>query len=240
MTFATASDGYRDGVAGSRRSEVKAGFGTPAPPGASAAASNRVSGPAARPYGRGDETRQALLDAAHDLLASEGPGSLTVRRIAAAAGMSTMNVYSRFGGKDGVLDELFTDGFRRLGAEMDAAPESGDPEGDLQRCGQLYRRFAREHPTYYSLMFDRVVPDFEPSDGARAVALGTLAKLQQRVERVMAAGVIRPADSFTVATVLWACMHGVVSLEARSAGDVDFDWDTVFRLAMDALRRGLA
>ena len=46
----------------------------------------------------------------------EGPGALTVRRIAAAAGMSTMNVYSRFGGKDGVLDELFVDGFRRLGA----------------------------------------------------------------------------------------------------------------------------
>ena len=60
-------------------------------------------------------TREALLAAAHDLLATEGPAALTVRRIAAAAGMSTMNVYSRFGGKDGVLDELFIDGFRRLG-----------------------------------------------------------------------------------------------------------------------------
>ena len=34
---------------------------------------------------RVDDTREALLAAAHDLLATEGPAALTVRRIAAAA-----------------------------------------------------------------------------------------------------------------------------------------------------------
>ena len=72
----------------------------------------------------GRDTREALLAAAHDLLATEGAGALTVRRIAAAAGMSTMNVYSRFGGKDGVLDELFVDGFRRLAETMEASPRA--------------------------------------------------------------------------------------------------------------------
>src|SRR6185436_13872879 len=104
-----------------------------------------------------DDTRAALLAAAHDLLAKEGPGALTVRRIAAAAGMSTMNVYSRFGGKDGVLDELFIDGFRRMGEEMGETPMSDDPAADLLSCGRSYRRFAKRNPTYYSLMFDRVV-----------------------------------------------------------------------------------
>ena len=193
---------------------------------------------AGSPSSTRDQTRQALLDAAHDLLATEGPGSLTVRRIAAAAGMSTMNVYSRFGGKDGVLDELFTDGFRRLGAAMDAASDSDD----LHLCSELYRRFALEHPTYYSLMFDRVVPDFEPSAAAQEVALGTLVKMQQRVERAMAAGTVRPGDSFAVATALWACMHGLVSLEARAnaGGGARFDWDAVNDITLDALTRGLA
>ena len=191
---------------------------------------------------RGDATRRALLDAAHDLLATEGPGSLTVRRIAAVAGMSTMNVYSRFGGKDGVLDELYTDGFRRLGEAVEAAQDTDDAGDDLRRCGELYRRFALEHPTYYSLMFDRVVPDFEPSEAAQEVAIGTLGKLQQRVERAMAAGSMRPGDSFAVATALWACMHGLVSLEARTtAGEAaSFDWDAVSDIALDALHRGLA
>jgi AcrR family transcriptional regulator len=237
MTFDTTATEYRDAVAGSRRSEVKTRFGTPAPPGASTAASSMATVTV-----RGDQTRAALLDAAHDLLATEGPGSLTVRRIAAVAGMSTMNVYSRFGGKDGVLDELYTDGFRRLGEAMEAARDTDDADADLRRCGQLYRRFAREHPTYYSLMFDRVVPDFEPSAAAQEVAIGTLAKLQQRVERAMAAGVLRQGDSFAVATALWACMHGLVSLEARAtAGEAtSFDWDAVYDIALDALHRGLA
>ena len=215
MTFATATEHYGEVVSDPRRSD--------------------------EPPVRGDDTRQALLAAAHDLLASEGPGSLTVRRIAAAAGMSTMNVYSRFGGKDGVLDELFIDGFRRLGELMAESPETDDPREDLRQCKHLYRRFARENATYYSLMFDRVVPDFHPSERAEAVALDTLRLLQRRIERAMSAGAIGEGDSFAVATGLWACVHGLVSLEARTEGKlVDFDWDTIYDMTTEALVRGLA
>jgi AcrR family transcriptional regulator len=214
MTFDTADEGYGGAVS---------------------------TAPEPRASSRGDDTRQALLDAAHDLLGTEGPGSLAVRRIATAAGMSTMNVYSRFGGKDGVLDELFIDGFRRLGELMAESPETDDPREDLRQCKQLYRRFARENATYYSLMFDRVVPDFVPSERAEAIALDTLRQLQRRIERAMAAGVIREGDSFAVATGLWACVHGLVSLEARTEGKlVGFDWDTVFDTTTEALVRGLA
>jgi AcrR family transcriptional regulator len=188
------------------------------------------------------DTREALLAAAHDLLAGEGPGALTVRRIAAAAGMSTMNVYSRFGGKDGVLDELFVDGFRRLAAKMEDSPSTDDPLADLRQCGACYREFARQNATYYSLMFDRVVPDFEPSAAAKATALATLGQVAGRVERAMDAGLLRPGDAFTVATALWACEHGLSSLEARTVdGSFDaFEWDTIAPLAVDALLRGFA
>lgn len=188
---------------------------------------------------RTDETRRALLAAAHDLLAGEGPGALSVRRIATAAGMSTMNVYSRFGSKDGVLDELFAEGFRRLSEAMAESPSSDDPLADLRECAAAYRRFARQHPTYYSLMFDRVAPDFEPSAEARAEARGALGRLVARVQRAMDAGVLRHGDAFVVATGLWACEHGLVSLEAHTAGDAVFDWDAVAPLTVDAVIRGL-
>jgi AcrR family transcriptional regulator len=191
---------------------------------------------------RVDDTRAALLAAAHDLLATEGPTALTVRRIAAAAGVSTMNVYSRFGGKDGVLDELFVDGFRRLTAKMEASPSGGDPMADLRQCGACYRQFALDNPTYYSLMFDRVVPDFEPSDAAVTTALGSLGELAARVQRAMDAGALRPDDAFTVASALWACEHGLVSLELRMADErgEPFDWDVIAPLAVKAMLDGLA
>ena len=187
-----------------------------------------------------DETGRALLTAAHDLLASDGPTALTVRRIAGAAGVSTMNVYSRFGGKDGVLDELFAEGFRRLGERMEETPSTADSVADLGSCGAAYRAFARENPTYYSLMFDRVVPDYEPSAAAKEVAHATLGHLASRVERAMARGVIARRDPFQVALALWACQHGLVSLAARTQDVEQFDWDVVAPLGSAAMVRGFA
>jgi AcrR family transcriptional regulator len=124
---------------------------------------------------------------------------------------------------------------------MGEDPDSDDPLGDLYQCSRTYRRFARENPTYYSLMFDRVVPDFAPSETAQAVAIGTLQQVQRRVERAIVAGVIRDGDSFAIASALWACEHGLVSLEARTAAGQHtvFDWDRVHTLATEALIRGL-
>lgn len=191
---------------------------------------------------RSDEAREALLAAAHDLLANEGPAALTVRRIAAAAGMSTMNVYSRFGGKDGVVDELFVAGFRRLGAAMAATPTTDDPAADLIACGNAYQEFARRNPTYYSVMFDRVVPDFEPSERAVEYAQNALARVVDRVQRAIDAGQIRAGDPFTMASALWSCVHGLASLRARTPpGQLDlFDWDAISEMATEAFVRGLA
>jgi AcrR family transcriptional regulator len=74
-----------------------------------------------------DRSRANLLDVARTLLETEGPEALTVRRIAATAQLSTMNVYSRFGGKDGIIDELYSEGFHRLRARIAKHPKTGDP-----------------------------------------------------------------------------------------------------------------
>ena len=78
--------------------------------------------PGGRPDGRDwtamartrDEQGRRILEAASGLLSEEGASALSVRRIATAAGCSTMGLYSRFGGKDGVVDELYAEGFERL------------------------------------------------------------------------------------------------------------------------------
>lgn len=192
---------------------------------------------------RHDATATALIHAAHDLLAGDGPGALTVRRIASAAGVSTMNVYSRFGGKDGVIEQLFIDGFTRLGGAVGECAGTGDAMADLRECGEAYRRFARENSTYYSLMFGAAIPEFRPSEEAMAIALGALARVVTLVRHAVdVGGISAEHDPGVVAAALWSCQHGLVSLELGMHGEKDdlFDWDAITAMTLDALLRGLA
>ncbi|MEO7371052.1 MAG: TetR/AcrR family transcriptional regulator [Ilumatobacteraceae bacterium] len=187
-----------------------------------------------------DSVGSSLLKSAGDLLATEGPGALTVRRIASAAGVSTMNVYSRFGGKDGVVEQLFVEGFSRLGIGMSSVTETDDPIADVLACGLSYRKFAIDNPTLYSVMFDRVVPDFVPTIEAQALAGSTLQLLAKRLERAMKAGRLRVADPLPTAALVWATCHGVVSLELKEVGPTMIDWSDVYDRAMHMIVQGLS
>ena len=198
---------------------------------------NRVS---AAVVSRIDEVGHALLEAADRLLTEEGAGALTVRRMATEAGVSTMNVYSRFGGKDGVVEQLWLKGFGLLAAAMETVGESSDPMADLRGCGVAYRRFAIDHATLYAVMFQRVVPDFEPSPSAQEAALATLQHLAARLERAMHAGAVRRMDPLQAAAVLWSTCHGVVSLELKDFQPPLIDWEQAFTDATAAIARGLA
>ncbi len=178
-----------------------------------------------------DETSQALLDAAHRLLASEGSEALTVRRIATEAGMSTMNVYSRFGGKDGVIDQLYLDGYRRLFDSLAAVPETDRPIDDLVAVGRAYRQFALDNPKYYEIMFR----GFDPSPESTEAALSGLADYVGRIERGVDAGHLAlPAGLDVVGTTawLWATLHGLVSLELDEVGHESVDWGQIFDAAL--------
>jgi AcrR family transcriptional regulator len=187
-----------------------------------------------------DAVGSDLLKAAGNLLASDGPGALTVRKIANAAGVSTMNVYSRFGGKDGVVEHLFVEGFRRLGAAMSAIETTNDPVADMVSCGLAYRQFAIDNPTLYSVMFDRVVPDYQPTMDAHLLAGATLGLLASRIERAMSAGALRAGDPLPTAALVWATCHGVVSLELKEIGPSAIAWPDVYDRAMKMIVTGLA
>jgi AcrR family transcriptional regulator len=156
--------------------------------------------------------RRVLLDGASRLLVAEGPGALTMRRVAAAAGCSTTVLYTMFGAKEGLADALYREGFERLGRRLEAVT-GGDPLTRLRALGDAYRANALAERAYYGLMFQQAIPGFEPSPASLAVAGASLEVLAQAVRAAMDAGALRPGDPRAVAEVLWAAVHGAVSLE---------------------------
>lgn len=184
------------------------------------------------------EVERSIVDAAEQLLAESGPDALTVRAIAGAAGVAPMSVYNHLGGKNGVLDALLIRGFDGLGAAM-ADIRSDDPIEDLREAGRRYRTFARAHPSHYALMFERSIPDYEPSVLVLGHAHATFEKLELLVRRAMDAGVIVPGDPTEVAQRLWNTCHGSVSLELRGLGFCD-DCAANAEATADTFLRGLA
>ena len=186
-----------------------------------------------------DEQGQALLDAATELLTTEGPEALTVRRIASTAGCSTMGLYSRFGGKDGVVERLWLDGFTRLRAAIAASPATADPLRDLETINIAYRQWALANATSYGIMFSRAVPEFIPSPEAKALAAGTFAIVVDAVRRAQEKGHFPEAEPHDIAHTLWAMVHGFTSLEIAGMTPVPERLATRFAIGNQAIIAGL-
>jgi AcrR family transcriptional regulator len=154
-------------------------------------------------------TRETLLDAALRLLEKRGPGALRVRDLAAAAEQSTMGVYTHFGSKQGLLEQLYLHGFERLEEQLNGVTANGQRRHELLEFALAYRQFALDNEALYGLMFERGAPDFVPSDASRMAALTTFEMLAARVADW------RPdsADPAADAHLVWATMHGLVTIE---------------------------
>ncbi|MGH3948334.1 MAG: WHG domain-containing protein [Pseudonocardiaceae bacterium] len=172
---------------------------------------------AGTPYARAQQTgRQALrsliLDTASTLLEAEGPSALTMRRISSEVGCSTTVLYTMFGGKPGIAEGLWCEGFDRLKVAL-AEVEGPDPLSRLAAMGRTYRTNALANRSYYAVMFQRPIPGFEPSPEAYETSLAPLLVLTDAVADCIESGVFRPGDPAHIAGVLWAAAHGAVSLE---------------------------
>ena len=164
-----------------------------------------------------DTRRRDVLEVAARILSEEGPHGLSLRRIAAEAGGSTQIVYTLFGGKPGLADALYSEGFHRLGAAtaeaLMAAPPPGDPER-LMVLGGVYRRFAVSEPAFFSVMFGRSIPGFVPSRATRAAGrAATFGKVVETARACLAAGTLVAPDANQLALACWATAHGVAALE---------------------------
>src|ERR1700759_194796 len=106
--------------------------------------------PATSPTER--NVRAELLHAAVAILNADGPDALQTRKIASAAGTSTMAVYTHFGGMPALIAAVAEEGLRQFDAAM-TMPPTADPVADLMATGIAYRRYAIEYPHMYRLMF---------------------------------------------------------------------------------------
>jgi AcrR family transcriptional regulator len=157
--------------------------------------------------------RATVLVTASEILAREGIGGLTMRRLAAALGCTTTVLYTMFASKQGLIDAMYQEGFERLTARVRAIPAALPPAERLRRSGLAYRENALASPELYQLTFGTAAPGHTPGPAAVAAADESLGAFAEVVRQCMAAGIFKPGDPRFVAQILTAAAHGAVSLE---------------------------
>ncbi|MGY3618529.1 TetR/AcrR family transcriptional regulator [Bradyrhizobium sp. USDA 10063] len=162
--------------------------------------------------------KEALLQAALDLISQKGPAGFTFADAARMAGVSPAAPYRHFRDRDELLSSIAQRGFEQFEQLLTQAWDDGRPDTitAFERVGKAYLAFAREEPAFYSAMFESGVP-VETTPALMAASERAFAVIRAAAERLAALappGVPRP-PAMMMALHIWAMSHGVASLFGR-------------------------
>ncbi|MFL5844438.1 MAG: TetR/AcrR family transcriptional regulator [Solirubrobacteraceae bacterium] len=156
---------------------------------------------------------------ARTVLASEGPGALTMRRVAQELGIQAPSIYKHLADKQALENALISAAFEEQAALFETALGEPDP---IAALAAAYRAYARDNPHLYRLMTDRALDRQHLWPGAEARAAAPL---------ISALG-----GDTDLARALFAFAHGMAILELNDRFAPGADLDAAWRRGLDALR----
>lgn len=167
-----------------------------------------------KPKGEGHVRRAEILAAAEQIFVVDGYEGATIRKIADVVGVSSTALYLHFRDKSEILNEICQQAFSTLLAGCQALAESEqDPLVRLRRLLQSYARFGFDNANAYRLAF--MAPTILTHEGEESLARVVAADLYNSFEN----GVLEamrpvhdPKRAKVLAQILWASMHGLVSI----------------------------
>jgi AcrR family transcriptional regulator len=158
--------------------------------------------------------RNAILQAAGELLLEVGHDAFSLRKVAERVGYSATAIYRHFADKDALLYAVTEEGFRLFTSRLRSAGSGrSDPFAWLQAMGLAYIEFGLENPVYYRVMFmerpDLLLRRLPDRPGSRMESFGVL---RAAVEAAVATGRTVDTDVLAISNALWAQTHGTVAL----------------------------
>ena len=186
----------------------------------------------------GASLRERVLAAARRRFLAGGLEALAVRAIAEEAGCTTMAVYTHFGGKDGLVQLFFDEGFERLAEAQRGVPASLAPiERGVALC-RAYRTVAHMYPHHYDLMLGARSGQFTPAPESRRRALATIEHLIDALEPLHVARPNARRAATDHAHAVIAYCHGWVALERGGLLVPDAHGDAAFASGAAAVLTG--
>ncbi len=171
---------------------------------------------AERTYHHGN-LKEALMQAARELIKEKGPGGFTFADAARSAGVSAAAPYRHYRDREALLADVAREGFLRFEAMLTTGWNGGRPDAltAFNNVGRAYLAFARAEPAYYAAMFESgLPPDLSPD--LRAAADRAFGVLRTAAETLTASlPAERRPPALMMSLHIWSLSHGIASLFGR-------------------------
>ena len=125
--------------------------------------------------------RDAIVDAAWEVVRGEGLAGLSLRDLAKRAGITTPTVYAYFPSKNAIYDAMFGQAATDFTDRMSEPYASQDPPAILAGGVRRFLEFCMSDTARYQLLFQRTIPGFEPSPASFAPAVRALDLVRERL-----------------------------------------------------------
>ncbi len=152
--------------------------------------------------------RQLITATARKLAEQEGWDAVTTRRLSAEIEYSQPVLYKHFAGMEGIVASVAVQGFAELGdALAEARSHATDGRAAVTRVAHAFIGFARDHPALFDAMFVRATTLPFAAEDTPAELNAAFNELRAAVDMVAGA-----RDTDTLAEVVWATLHGLITL----------------------------
>lgn len=164
-------------------------------------------------YHHGD-LKNALIKAGVEILAKEGIGKLSLRKVALKAGVSHTAPYSHFSDKQSLIAAISTEGFQKLSKSLDSVIKShaNNPKKQLIESAQAYVKFAFANKDIFKIMFSSALEKEKEYPAFVEVSQKTFHQVVEIVEACQEAGIIKSGEADVLAVIIWGQVHGIIAL----------------------------
>lgn len=165
--------------------------------------------------------RDQIVAVGGQLLEEGGPDAVTMQAVAQRVGVRAPSLYKHVRDRNDLLADLVAANLGELTTRMDAAQVEGNPRRSVEAQLRALRRFAKERPQGYALVFG--APPGVPLASAEALARSVRPVLHAMT------GLVGPEHALDAARLATAWATGFVAMERAGAlrlgGDIDAAWE---------------
>jgi AcrR family transcriptional regulator len=184
---------------------------------------------------RSNLTREAVVQAAAEVLNSEGPDALSLHRLAEKLGIRTPSLYNHVEGLPGLMRELSILNARNLAERLGEVAIGRSGPGLVLAVMQAYRVYIKEYTGLYlstlrvSGMQTDPIPELQHEE-ARSVKVGLA---------VVASFGLQGEDAIHAVRALRSLVHGFATLEVLGGFGIPLDLDESFSRLVKLFIAGL-